>query len=254
MQGQWTHDEPYYRCRFPNEYGLANKIQHPRNIYLAEKDILPPIDGWLATAFAPHHLDTTITKMYESQPEPEDDSRLDATNQIVAECDEKLARYRQALEAGTDPVLVATWTAEVQARRAEALAQTRTKSKQRRMSRAEISNLVDALGSIRTVLAHAEPTDKAEIYRRLGMRLTYEPAKRRVRAEASLDPHTWGYGLCPREDSASMHTCSSGRQRSSLRRDEPGYSRHRERGQPPMTRHIPERCPDSSQGGPNVSA
>lgn len=29
MQGQWTRDQPYYRCRFPNEYGLANKVEHP---------------------------------------------------------------------------------------------------------------------------------------------------------------------------------------------------------------------------------
>jgi site-specific DNA recombinase len=40
MQSQWNHDEPYYRCRFPNEYGLANKIQHPRNVYLAEREAL----------------------------------------------------------------------------------------------------------------------------------------------------------------------------------------------------------------------
>jgi hypothetical protein len=49
MQGQWNHDEPYYRCRFPNEYGLANEVEHLRNIYLAEREVLPPVDDWLAT-------------------------------------------------------------------------------------------------------------------------------------------------------------------------------------------------------------
>ncbi|MFT2017182.1 zinc ribbon domain-containing protein [Streptomyces sp. 796.1] len=33
MQGQWSHGEAYYRCRFPEEYALANHVQHPRNIY-----------------------------------------------------------------------------------------------------------------------------------------------------------------------------------------------------------------------------
>ncbi|HET9878283.1 MAG TPA: zinc ribbon domain-containing protein, partial [Candidatus Limnocylindria bacterium] len=45
MQGQWTHGEAYYRCRFPDEYALANHIQHPRNVYLREKHVLPPLDA-----------------------------------------------------------------------------------------------------------------------------------------------------------------------------------------------------------------
>jgi len=36
MQGQWVNQAPYYRCRFPAEYALANKISHPRNVYLRE--------------------------------------------------------------------------------------------------------------------------------------------------------------------------------------------------------------------------
>ncbi|WP_324617484.1 MULTISPECIES: zinc ribbon domain-containing protein [Streptomyces] len=32
MQGQWSHGDSYYRCRFPEEYGLANRVQHPCNV------------------------------------------------------------------------------------------------------------------------------------------------------------------------------------------------------------------------------
>ncbi|MFJ6217138.1 hypothetical protein ACIQGZ_27970 [Streptomyces sp. NPDC092296] len=60
MQGHWSHDEPYYRCRIPGEYALANRIQHPRNVYLREADVIPPLDAWLARTFAPHHLAQTI--------------------------------------------------------------------------------------------------------------------------------------------------------------------------------------------------
>ncbi len=46
MQGQWNHERAHCRCRFPNEYALADRVQHPRNVYLAERDILPALDDW----------------------------------------------------------------------------------------------------------------------------------------------------------------------------------------------------------------
>jgi site-specific DNA recombinase len=32
MQGNFNHGLPHYRCRFPNEYALANHIEHPRAV------------------------------------------------------------------------------------------------------------------------------------------------------------------------------------------------------------------------------
>ncbi|MEV0724328.1 hypothetical protein AB0I37_16310 [Micromonospora purpureochromogenes] len=57
------------------------------------------------------------------------------------------------------------------------------------MSRTEITNLVQALGDIVTVLRDADPADKAEVYRQLGLRLTYQPETQTVRAEADLSAH-----------------------------------------------------------------
>ncbi len=58
MQGQQSKQRLYYRCRFPNEYALANTIDHPRNVYLNEADLLAPLDDWLAGAFAPERWQT----------------------------------------------------------------------------------------------------------------------------------------------------------------------------------------------------
>ncbi|HEU0088614.1 MAG TPA: recombinase family protein [Pseudonocardiaceae bacterium] len=209
MQGQQSKQALYYRCRFPTEYGLANKITHPRNVYLAERELIGPLEEWLATSFAPHRVADTIHAMYAAQPDIDADPAVLAAGRVVQECDQKLARYRKALEAGTDPTLIARWTAEVQAQRAEALARSRKGSGRDRMTKQEIQALVDALGNIATVLAQADPTDKAEVYRQLGLRLTYQPAEHLVRAEAHLDPHGWGYGLCPRGDSTTTHTPST---------------------------------------------
>jgi site-specific DNA recombinase len=58
----------------------------------------------------------------------------------------------------------------------------------------QIASIVTALGDILAVLRDADPADKAEIYSQLGLRLTYQPGHRIVRAEARLGqtPH-WDF-------------------------------------------------------------
>jgi hypothetical protein len=40
MQSHWVNDAPYYRCRFPAEYALATKIEHPLNSSFGEAQII----------------------------------------------------------------------------------------------------------------------------------------------------------------------------------------------------------------------
>ena len=55
------------------------------------------------------------------------------------------------------------------------------------------------LGGIMQALKDADPADKAEIYRRIGLTLTYHPQEKRVAAEAR--PNSIMYvGTCPRGD------------------------------------------------------
>ena len=209
MQGQQNKQALYYRCRFPTEYGLANKVDHPRNVYLAERDLLTPLDQWLSTSFAPHQLPGTIQALYSAQPDIGNNSGAVIAGHVIQECDAKLTRYRAALEAGADPQLVTRWITEVQARRAEALARSHPIIGRRRMSKHDIAELIEALGNIPAVLAKAAPYDKAQIYSQLGLHLTYQPAKRLIRAETHLNPHRWGYGSCPRGDSTTTHRSST---------------------------------------------
>jgi site-specific DNA recombinase len=30
MQGSWNNGQAYYRCRFPEQYALANRVDHPK--------------------------------------------------------------------------------------------------------------------------------------------------------------------------------------------------------------------------------
>ncbi|HEX3962199.1 MAG TPA: recombinase family protein [Trebonia sp.] len=186
MQSHWAHDVPYYRCRFPAEYALANRVQHPVNVYLREDQLIGEVNGWLAREFAPHRLRATIADLAAAQlAEPL--AHLgdhDETALKIAECDRKLTGYRAALDAGASPATVVAWIAETEAEKAGYLAARRPSSTQRRrMSEAEIKAIVDRLADLAHVLADADPNDKSEIFRQLGLRLTYHPGRGLVKAQ-----------------------------------------------------------------------
>ena len=175
MQSHQSNGEAYYRCRYAQEYALANKIHHPRNVYLRERDLVGPLDAALAHAFAPHRITETLTALTDSQDDTADadDETIRARAQLAA-CNTKLARHRAALEHGADPKIVTGWIAEVEADRRRALAvlnQPKPRSSQR-MTRDQISDLVAKLGNIISVLHEADPADHAEVYQQLGLRLT----------------------------------------------------------------------------------
>jgi hypothetical protein len=52
------------------------------------------------------------------------------------------------------------------------------------LTRSQIAPLVHGLGDLLDVLRDADPADKAEVYRQLGVRLTYHPGEARVTVEA----------------------------------------------------------------------
>lgn len=95
--------------------------------------------------------------------------------------------------------MVTAWIAQTQAERPRAETDLRTiaRTTPRRMSQGEITTLVTALGGITTVLRSADPADKAEVYRRLGLRLNCQPETQTVRAEVDLSAHR-GVIVCVR--------------------------------------------------------
>jgi site-specific DNA recombinase len=197
MQGSWNHDRPHYRCTFLSQYAAKNKVNHPPAIYVREDQLLPQLDAWLSELFSPGALPQTVRDLEAAQP---DEPRLDeAAQREIAECDAKLKQHRAALEAGADPVLVTSWMSETQARRAVAEARIRKLGGRRRMTRDEITSLVTALGDVIRVLRNADPADKAEVYGRLGLTLTYHPGGKRVIAEVRPDSGVY-VRKCPRGD------------------------------------------------------
>ncbi|WP_425434750.1 recombinase family protein [Nonomuraea jiangxiensis] len=190
MQGQWVNDAPYYRCRFPEEYALANHLMHSRNVYLREDRVVPRLDRWLGRLFAPHRVDQTLALLVAAQDlvPPEAQALVIASRQI-AECDRKLAQHRAALEAGAEPALVAGWIQEelVRKKAAEQRLSSAHVPPQNRLGREEWAEITHRLGDMVRVLSNADPIRKCKIYAKIGLRLTYHLSKQKVLVTSSRD-------------------------------------------------------------------
>jgi site-specific DNA recombinase len=195
MQGSHNHGTAHYRCRFAAEYAVANVIDHPKSIYVRESVIVPALDRWLGRLFDPDNLDGTIAALAtHAHADPAGDeasaARTEAARRKLADCDDRLARYRAALDGGADPVLVAGWPSEVLADRLAAGAQMAALASggpSAPRSPDEVRRLIDSLGDVPKALSGADPTDKARLYTALGLTITYDATKRRIVVEARPD-------------------------------------------------------------------
>ncbi|WP_347405342.1 zinc ribbon domain-containing protein [Asanoa sp. WMMD1127] len=170
MQGLHAHGTAYYRCRYPQEYAVANSLDHPRNVIMREEALIRPLDTWLVQELNPAQRMRTVAKLVEqAQREiPTSEIRL-PDGPTVADCDAKLARYRRALDAGADPAVVASWIAETQADREQAL-ERRTGPAREATNKVdlpnaeEITSIVEELGDLVSALREAEPEHKLDVY------------------------------------------------------------------------------------------
>jgi site-specific DNA recombinase len=185
MAGHWNHDAAHYRCRFPAEYALANKVLHPKTVYVRESSIVPRLDEWISDLFSPEQLDQTCeTLAVASQESTTNEARAEAARMMIVDCDRRLKQYRATLDAGADPALVAGWMAEVQGERLLAERDLAEAAPPAALTKEQIRTLVLSLRDIAQVLATADPKLKAEVYSELGIEITYNHVARLVSVTA----------------------------------------------------------------------
>ena len=121
MQGNSNHGAHHYRCQFAVGVRRRRRIDHPKTVYVRESAIVPKLDEWLATLFDPTNLDATCDALAGAGGADEaDHARIEAARRKLADCDERLAKYRKALEPAPTPSSSSGWMAEVQGERLEA--------------------------------------------------------------------------------------------------------------------------------------
>ncbi|MFE0154170.1 recombinase family protein [Nonomuraea sp. NPDC059007] len=190
MQGDWLNEMAYYRCRFPEEYALANHVEHPRNVLLREIDLAPKLDEYLGRLFTPWSINRTLDMLGHADEVPAP-ALLEAESlkREITDCDRKLKGYRAALDAGADPVTVAGWMKDEQARKAtlERRLNHLPVGRPRRFDREAMAATLRQMGDMVAVLGKADPVSKAKVYAELGLVLTFDPGNNEVLVTATSD-------------------------------------------------------------------
>jgi hypothetical protein len=72
MQGNPNHGLNLYRCVFSAQYALANKVDHPRSVYVKVSVVIPELDGWIAGLFTPENLVDTVDQFVDASEDDHD--------------------------------------------------------------------------------------------------------------------------------------------------------------------------------------
>ncbi|MDQ3306631.1 MAG: hypothetical protein M3535_11785, partial [Actinomycetota bacterium] len=105
------------------------------------------------------------------------DARAEAARRTVADSEERLARYRAALDSGGDPAIVGGWIAEAAADKACAEQELRAVGPPEQATARNVLELIDRLGPIGERLASADPVLKARVYADLGLSIAWCPGE-----------------------------------------------------------------------------
>ena len=185
MQGTWNHDASHYRCQFAANYATVNGMDHPKAVYIRESAIVPKLDEWLCRLFSEENLDETCKALAMVGLLDEGAAgRQEAARRKIADCDSRLAKYRAALDADADPVIVSGWMREVQGERLAAEAELGRSIPGEPMTKDQVRKLIRAVQDLTKVLEEADPKLKAEVYADLGVSVRYDPVLRIVHVEA----------------------------------------------------------------------
>ena len=206
MEGSFNHGRLYYRCTASRDFVRQHGLSHPPMLYLREESIADPSDRFLDRELGQGNLTSSLRRIAEAEfraalaaHDPDDEAgRL---RDRIADADARIDRYRAALDAGADPAVVAGWIKEATALRRAALARLGLVGEvPQRMSEDQVAAIVEALGGLLGLLKQAEKQDRAEIYSRLGLRMTYRPGTETVLAEIVSTNLDRVGDVCPRID------------------------------------------------------
>ncbi|MFI1166122.1 zinc ribbon domain-containing protein [Streptomyces sp. NPDC020801] len=207
MQPATIRNHVYYRCEFKDqEQALYPGLTHPRTINLREDIVCQALDPWIARALAPDRLTATIEALTHasaaaSTAEPQTPEQAQA-RQAIKECEQRLARYQAALDAGADPAVVTQWINEAQRDKDGAQKKVDAhpavaRKKQSPLDARQIRQITESLGDIAQRIQTAAAEKKGPLYDALGITISYEHATRTATVR-SRPSSPYRQSLCPR--------------------------------------------------------
>jgi DNA invertase Pin-like site-specific DNA recombinase len=180
MFGNTAKTKAYYRCAATRpDYATPSVPGHPPSYMVREERIVATVDQWLSTLADPTHVEDTIAAVLgadtASGVEPAEVTQARHRERRLGV---ELERVLAALRAGMDPALAASQTRKIQANivgaRSAIERWERSHERPTPLHEEEVrAVLVEAQGMI-SLLAAAERSERAALYRSLGLALRYE--------------------------------------------------------------------------------
>ena len=80
------------------------------------------------------------------------------------------------------------------------------------MGNDQLDAIADALNDLFRLLRDAGPRDRAELYSRIGLRLTYKPGPKTLIAEVTTPADLRVFDMCPEPNTRISHTVITARE------------------------------------------
>ncbi|MEV7624081.1 recombinase family protein [Actinoplanes sp. NPDC089786] len=211
MVGNPNHGRLYYRCTASRDFARQHKISHPPALYLREDTLTDPIDRFLRDELTGRTLADNLRQVADAEYRAalaahDATGEIEKLRQTIADTEVKIDRYRATLDAGGDPALIASWISEATAIKKTAQARLGlTEAQPQRMTGDQLDSIAEAFKDLLGLLRGADPRDKAELYSRIGLRMTYRPGPETVIAEV-VTSATRVFDWCPRPNTRDIHT------------------------------------------------
>ncbi|MGH9106353.1 MAG: recombinase family protein, partial [Acidimicrobiales bacterium] len=160
LQGGTVRGHALYRCYRTNDYAVPVQ-DHPPSLSVREDRLLPHVDAWLSRVFAPAQIGVTAKRVVDADAEAtREDPAVARARATVRDCDRRISRYLDGLEAGIPADVIASRIAAAQ--REKAAAEKVLASAPPPPQPLTFEEVVDALGTLSLLPELLDDIDQAE--------------------------------------------------------------------------------------------
>ncbi len=174
LQGNLVRGHAFYRCRVSSDYPVAVN-DHPRTLAVREDRLLPHVDAWLCDLFSADRIEATAAQIVEEDSlGHREDPAIARARATLSECERKLSKHLDGLEAGIPAEVIASRIAATQREKsaAEAVLATAPPSPKPLLLELVLETLT-ALRDLPELLDRIEQADRAALYQALGLTVRY---------------------------------------------------------------------------------
>jgi hypothetical protein len=152
--------------------------------------------------FDREHLDETVRALVDSQTSARSTSDHEASKRRLAEAEQALTRFQDAIAAGVDPLALVEAINRAKAQRDAVRADLAHQPKATVLDAAEVYAMLDSFGDVVAVIEQARPDSLARLYRDLRLEVRYRHAIDGGKAIATI-------GVANGVSEGDSNTCSS---------------------------------------------